>query len=474
MNREYDFDELIDRHLRGELNDAQREALARWLDSDREHGRHFVENAQWETRITEVLRASGDADTADALSGFEKMAPAITGARPELVLGGNEGANVDRPRLVDQIRLARLLLTVAFVLIAALAASLYRQQSSDPPIAKITGLSGSLLWTGDGGLVRVDLREGTELTGGTLEGTTPNSWVELEFQDRTTVTISGNSRLTFAEQTQKELYLAGGKASASVKPQPAGKPMLIQTRAANLEVLGTQLNIESDLTSTTLNVSEGKVRMTRLIDGSSVDVPARHRVTASADAPFIPERVPVAVDRWTSSLTRGPQGTLGTWNPGSAHQEASLRAVPFVATTADETTFTIYSVGLGVSQGDSAPVIIRSDSLVRIRGRLDLRCDVIFGVTVNHLDGEFAGKFQAIESMESLGADNRFDVVLPLSEFRLDPSLAAKSDDLPADPLGSVVEAFWCHTLNEPAGLEIYDVTIHAKDAEDDPGKSIR
>ena len=173
-------------------------------------------------------------------------------------------------------------------------------------------------------------------------------------------------------------------------------------------------------------------------------------------------------------MTRVPEVSLGTWNSVSAHQEARVRAVPFVATSADFTTFPIYSVGLGVSQGDSAPVIIRSDSLVRIRGRLDLRCDVFFGVTVNHLDGEFAGKFQAIESMESLGADNRFDVVLPLSEFRLDPSLAAKSDDLPADPLGSVVEAFWCHTLNEPAGLEIYDVTIHAKDAEDDPGKSIR
>ena len=105
-------------------------------------------------------------------------------------------------------------------------------------------------------------------------------------------------------------------------------------------------------------------------------------------------------------------------------------------------------------------MILRSDSRVRIRGRLGASHNVFFGVTVNQTSGEFAGKYQVIESMLALDDDNRFDVVLNLSDFRLDPSLAGMKDELPADPVGSVVEAFWCHTLRESVGLEIYEVAL--------------
>ena len=50
--------------------------------------------------------------------------------------------------------------------------------------------------------------------------------------------------------------------------------MVIHTPTAKLEVLGTQLNVDSDSTSTVVNVNEGRVRVTRLVDGSVVDVPA--------------------------------------------------------------------------------------------------------------------------------------------------------------------------------------------------------
>ena len=53
----------------------------------------------------------------------------------------------------------------------------------------------------------------------------------------------------------------------AMKPQPAGKPMLIYTRSAMLEVLGTQFDIDAELQATTLNVSEGTVRVKRLSDG---------------------------------------------------------------------------------------------------------------------------------------------------------------------------------------------------------------
>ena len=457
MSSDQEFSELVERHLRNELDDAEREQLAQWLDSDPELRRSFVEQVEWDTRFAEVMRASQGADDSaflaatddNAASSLEPESQARRQADSSLAIGS-----------IDRFPLARILLAIAAIVIAVLGSSLYSHRVDDRPIARITGLSGSLRWTGDRGLVESDLAVGTVLTGGTVEGMTPNSWVELEFDDGSTVTISGNSMLTFSDQSQKELHVRDGKVAANVRPQPPGKPMLIHTRSATLEVLGTQLRVEADLTSTTLNVTEGRVRMTRLTDGVSVEVPARHRVIASADHEMSPQHVPDSITHWQSQLPLGPQGTLGKWTQESPQREASLKAIPFVATTASGDNFTIYAAGFGVSRNDGAPVILRSDSKLRIRGRLGSKSNVFFGVTVNEPEGEFAGKYQVIEPMLSLREDNRFDVVLDLNDFRLDPTLASRKDELPADPIGSVVDAFWCHTLSDPVGLEIYEVAL--------------
>ncbi len=465
MSNDQEFHELIERHLRNELDDAEREQLARRLDSDRECRGAFVDQVEWDTRFADVLRASPD-------SGDFSERVAAGGSATDLSLPASiDAANLDPgqalgsiiPDPLERFPFAWVFLGVASIVIAVLGTLLYSHRAEDRPVARITGLSGSLLWTGDGGLVEDDLAVGTVLTGGTVQGMTPNAWVEMEFNDGSTFAISGNSVLTFADQLQKELYLREGTFSANVKPQPKGQPMLIHTRSATLEVLGTQLNIEAGLTSTTLNVTEGRVRMTRLTDGSMVDVPARHRVIASDEHELLPERVPDSITHWQSRLMQGPEGTLGKWIQGSEHREASLKAIPFVVTTPKVDNLTIYAVGFGVSRGDGAPVILRSDSQVRIRGRLDSSNSVFFGVTVNKPSGEFAGKYQIIESMLSLGEENQFDVILDLSDFRLDPSLDGLKEKLPSDPIGSVVEAFWCHSLNEPVGLELFEVALFSE-----------
>ena len=93
-------------------------------------------------------------------------------------------------------------------------------------IARITGLSGSLVWIGDGGQIARELSVGDDLSGGTIEGTAPDSWFELEFKDGSTVMVSATSMLTFSDHGQKKLHLKEGMLSASVKRQLPGKPML--------------------------------------------------------------------------------------------------------------------------------------------------------------------------------------------------------------------------------------------------------
>ena len=57
MSDAHDWQELIDRHLRGELSESEKERLAELLDSDAGARKDFVEQVQWDTRLAEVLRA---------------------------------------------------------------------------------------------------------------------------------------------------------------------------------------------------------------------------------------------------------------------------------------------------------------------------------------------------------------------------------------------------------------------------------
>ncbi len=454
MSDANDWHELIDRHLRGELSESEKKRLAELLDSDSSARKSFVEQVQWDTRFAEVLRESRDSrgklrepntnHNADAL--FAERTPTMHERTPTMTF-------------------TKTMLAIAAVILVALTASLYfHRPSAEREIAKITGLSGALQWTGDGGRVFHNLSLGTELSGGTIEGMTPGSWFELEFSDGSTVTISGNAMLTFSDHEQKKLHLKEGNLSGNVKPQPADKPMLIYTRSAMLEVVGTRFEVEAGPSAMMLNVSEGKVRVKRLSDGSMVDVPAKHRLVAAADREMLSVLVPNSVNRWKSQLHLGPDGTQGKWSPKTEAEDAKIRAVPYTTHQGK----TIYTASFGVSPGDKPPVILQPDSCFRVRGRIASTHKVYFGVTLRHPNGEFAGNFQTIRSAVEFRSGQDFEVILHLRDFRLDPSLIEMKSSLPTDPYDLVVESMWCHTLGEQAGLEVTEVEL-IPSAEEEP-----
>ena len=238
MSDAHDWHELIDRHLRGELSESEQERLAELLDSDAAARKDFIEQVQWDTRLAEVLR-EGRGSLREP--NVDEATDAIFAER-----------TVTIGKRTPTTRITNVLLAAAAVIIVALIASLYFQQantrsvdritvqqpSEDLPIARISGLSGPLQWTGDGGRVTYDLSAGAELSGGTIEGLALGSWFDLEFNDGSTATISGNSMLTFSDHGQKVLHLKQGNLSSNVKPQPPGKPMLIYTRIRDARSLG--------------------------------------------------------------------------------------------------------------------------------------------------------------------------------------------------------------------------------------------
>lgn len=322
-----------------------------------------------------------------------------------------------------------------------------------PEVARVTGLNGSLQWIGDGGRLERDLKVGTVLGGGTLEALSADSWMSLEFRDGSAVTISGPTMLTLAEDGQKQLHLREGSLFAEVARQAQGRPMLIHTRTAELEVLGTQLDVEADPEATRLNVNEGRVRVTRLVDGSVADVPARHQVVASADRSeaLTPTLRAEAVDRWRSRLT----ASVGKPLPPEGDLPARLRAMPIILSRPKQGTFAVFVAAFGVAQADSPPVRLEVGSRFRIRGRLGSAHDLGFGVTMKRSGGSFGGKFEAIVPGRELPEqDGGFDLTL-------DPAILKPLQPGAAGTLiGSEVEDCYVFTVNDDVGLEVIEVEL--------------
>jgi ferric-dicitrate binding protein FerR (iron transport regulator) len=460
MNDEHEFEVLIDRHLRGELDESQKERLAALLDSDPVARRQFVEQVHWDTQFGEAVRES----TSDEEIRRRALALGSTDQRSDQPV-----ASAMRPMTV---------LAVAVAVIVALTIGLYFQHISaerriaeiketklpatEPPIAKITGLSGSLIWTGDRGQIVRDVKVGTELAGGTIEGMAPDSWFELQFNDGSTVMISGTSMLTFADPGQKELRLREGIFSANVVPQPKGKPMLIHTPSTLLEVLGTQFDVEASLDSTMLNVTEGKVRMRRLSDGREVDVPAKHRVISEGDGDLTPQRVPESVNHWKSQLHLRP-GCYGKWLPATEQRAAAQKAIPLVPP--ENSSVTLYLLGIPVSRSDGPPVVVRSDSQFVVRGRLNKPAKVHFGIAVSYANGEFAGKFRGdLDRQQPISEpdeDGQFEVVYRIGDFTLDPCVHDRKEELAPMPDDLVLNGVWAFThTGGPSGLEVTEVEL--------------
>ena len=460
MNARNDWEELIDRHLRGELAESEQERLTELLDTNAAARQEFVEQVQYDTEFAEALREN---------SHSLRDADILAAERAK-----TEGQWASKPAFL------RLMLAAAAVVIVALSAGLIYQlvfpesgipetdniatqpRDSDVSVARITGLSGSLIWTGDRGQIVRDVKVGTELAGGTIEGMAPDSWFELQFNDGSTVMISGTSMLTFADAGQKELRLREGIFSANVTPQPEGKPMLIHTPSTLLEVLGTQFDVEASLASTMLNVTEGKVRVRRLSDGREVDVPAKHRVIAEGGGDLTPQRVPESVNHWKSQLHLRP-GCYGKWLPATKQRPAAQKAIPLVPR--ENPSVTLYLLGIPVSRSDGPPVVVRSDSQFVVRGRLNKPAKVHFGIAVSYVNGEFAGKFRGdLDGQQPISEpdeDGQFEVVYRIGDFTLDPCVHDRKEELAPMPDDLILNGVWAFThTGGPSGLEISEVEL--------------
>lgn len=324
------------------------------------------------------------------------------------------------------------------------------------PVARITEVNGAVQWTGDGGHVEADALVGRPISGGRLESLSVDSWTVLEYTDGSKITLAGRSQLTVVDGPQKVVRLGQGRFSASVARQEVGKPMVIHTPTAKLEVLGTQLNVDADSSASRVSVNQGRVRVTRLVDGSVTEVTADHQTVVSVDrhAEFKPVRRPEPVRVWRSRFPN--QVNYGQWQV-APDGVGSVRAKSLLLTCAKPNPLLIFVSSAAVVSENSSPLVLSSGGRFTIRGRLDSTAEVFFGMTMNHPKGGFAGKYFAVRKIDlaELGMEP-FEWTVPFDELK--PVEGA----FPATPIELEIVECWCLTVHEDRGLSVQSIELHS------------
>lgn len=318
------------------------------------------------------------------------------------------------------------------------------------PVVSVADLSGAVRWTGSGGEVRPVERAGTRLPGGTLETLSENSAATIHFHDGSEIVLTGIGQIVFSQTDRgKSLHLKWGALTAEIARQPAGKPFRMHTPTASLEVLGTRFELESRTDETLLAVAEGTVRLTRVIDGSTVDVGATQQVRASLNRQekLSPVAPPQTVREWASDLSSAPERSTGDWLPAQAGRPARLVALPDFLPNTSSGPVTIHRAGMQIPNQKERVLALEPESRIRIGGRLSeaSSLEVMLGIS----DRENRGSGNYFHRTEVLPA-GPFTLDLPAGEFR--KWRAASEDGLPPAPKLRQVLAY---TINEDAGLEI-------------------
>lgn len=147
--------------------------------------------------------------------------------------------------------------------------------------------------------------------GGRLETGSGESLVELTYHDGTQLTLLNESSITPVGDQGKRLTLNHGIVSADVAPQPAKSPMLVSTPGAKIEVLGTRFALAATSERTELNVSEGRVRVTRVADGQTVEVIEGQSIITNGEVRLSVQESQGPREVWEEDFEQGvPKG----WN----------------------------------------------------------------------------------------------------------------------------------------------------------------
>jgi hypothetical protein len=257
--------ELLESLLDDDLDADDAEALAALLAADPESAARFLDDARWSL----ALRAS--------LRGPE---PDLAGRVERLIAGDRASARV---RIADSVarRIGRLrrwrwalpTALAAMALVAALIVLGRDHGAAHPVIATISRIDGGADLRRAG--ASVPATAGMEVVAGdTLTIAGGGAALSYRGEDTTVELAAATSLRLDEDRGGKLLELLAGGLSAEVPPQPPGRPMRLLTAIAEVRVIGTRFTLTTTDGATRLDVSDGRVRLTRRSDQVAAEVSA--------------------------------------------------------------------------------------------------------------------------------------------------------------------------------------------------------
>lgn len=189
---------------------------------------------------------------------------------------------------------------------------------------KIVSLSGSLEALVDGQWRVAQVGERLDL--GTMVRTGERSNATLESNtEATTIRLHPQTQLQWSLPETSDpisgasVRLLSGQAEFDVAPQPAGRPMVIKSTTAVVEVLGTRLTTSVEPSLTEVSVQEGAVLVAPRNDQDARGrlIEAMERIAINSDGESTLHRTPAAqrlslglIGHWKVPDTRGPPDRL--------------------------------------------------------------------------------------------------------------------------------------------------------------------
>lgn len=139
----------------------------------------------------------------------------------------------------------------------------------------------------------------------------------VDFPDHTRLEIGGDTIVSSftdrKDRTRKWVSLEQGTLNADVSKQPPGKSMILQTRQAEVSVLGTRFMLAAEKEATRLQVEEGAVSFTRTADKKTVQVRSGFFAIAAPGKPFDLVPMPGGVRYLDLDLSSGATSGDGEW-----------------------------------------------------------------------------------------------------------------------------------------------------------------
>lgn len=266
---------LIEAYLDCTLTPEGEVILRKWLEEDVAHVDEFLQQIDVHASLYEKWTPVFDEELSSPPT--SKIARPKPPAKAQLVR--------HNPRPTRRTLIGWSLASVAAILVITLSIHLFKGHIPEDLCAEVVDLAGS-----------VDLRTGSERSpthvGARIE---PGQSVianfdghaRLRYLDGTLLNISASTELTLEiHDKAKHLRIERGELSADVQKQSKGAPMLVSTPQAQAEVVGTQFTLRTASERTQLDVTEGKVKLTRSADGKSIEVGAAQSAVAAKGLDF--------------------------------------------------------------------------------------------------------------------------------------------------------------------------------------------